>query len=58
MITAFEWSERAELYRPTDEAAIAAEIRQLHQTGLTPRDISSAMRLNLGMVLRALQAAA
>jgi hypothetical protein len=54
MTTAYDWRQLADLYRPTDEGAIAAEIRRLYQTGLKPRDISSAMRLDISTVIRAL----
>jgi transposase-like protein len=45
------------LHRPTDEGAIGAEIRRLYQTGLKPRDISTALRLDISTVIRALQQA-
>ncbi len=47
--------ERAQVHRPTNPAALAAEIRRLAATGLTARDISIALRVGLGQVLEALQ---
>ena len=49
--------DRAQAYRPTDPAALAAEIRRLAASGLTGRDISVALRVGLGQVLEALQGA-
>ena len=43
-------------HRPSDPAAIDAEIRRLHSTGLQPRDISTALRIALPAVLTALRA--
>jgi transposase-like protein len=54
MNTAYDWRQLADLHRPTDEAAIGAEIRRLYQTGLKPRDISSALRLDISTVIQAL----
>lgn len=42
-------------HRPTDGEALQAEIRRLHQTGLTARDIANSLRLGLGAVLEALR---
>ncbi len=42
---------RRDRYRPTDPAALAAEVRRLHRTGLTARDISTALRLQLDQVV-------
>ena len=44
----------AGLHRPADPAALRAECRRLHSTGLKPRDIACALRLALGQVLEAL----
>ena len=54
----YDWRKLAELHKPTDPAAIVAEIRRLSGTGLKPRDISNALRLDLGAVLEALRAVA
>jgi hypothetical protein len=48
------WRLLEDLYRPTDRAVISAEIRRLHATGLKPRDISSALRIDVSAVLEAL----
>jgi hypothetical protein len=54
---AYDWrSLAATVHRPTDPALIASEIRRLHGTGLTARDVSVALRLDLGVVLEALHA--
>ncbi len=50
-----DWGLLAEMHKPTDPAAIAAEIRRLRATGLTPRDIANTLRLGLGAVLDALR---
>jgi len=39
------YAQLAQLHRPTDPAALAAEIRRLHSSGLTARDIAVALRL-------------
>jgi len=49
------WQMLANMHRPTDPEAIAAEIRRLRKTGLTARDISNTLRLDLGVVLAALR---
>jgi hypothetical protein len=36
---------KANKFRPTDPAALAAEIRRLHANDLTARDIAEALRL-------------
>ena len=41
-------------HRPTDPEVLATEIRRLHASGLRPRDIAQALRLDLGTVLGAL----
>jgi transposase-like protein len=43
-----------DLHRPKDRAGMAAEIRRLYTTGLKPRDISSALRIDVNAVLHAL----
>jgi hypothetical protein len=47
---------RAQLHRPSDPEALATEIRRLHSTGLTRRDIASALRLQTDQVVNALAA--
>jgi hypothetical protein len=54
--TAREYAARAELHRPADPEAIAAEIRRLAATGLTPRDVAVALRLDVQAVHFALSA--
>ena len=54
MTTLHEYARRANQYRPTDSDALANEIRRLHATGLTRRDISSALKIDLVVVLHAL----
>jgi hypothetical protein len=39
------YAQLAQLHRPTDPVALAAEIRRLHISGLTARDIAVALRL-------------
>ena len=48
-------TERARIHFPTDPALIAAAISQLRAAGLTPRDIASALRLDLGAVVEVLR---
>ena len=52
----FKYEERANLHRPRDPSALAGEIRRLHGLCLRPRDIASALRLDLRIVLDALVA--
>jgi hypothetical protein len=44
-------------YRPTDGEALQAEIRRLHESGLTAHDISSSLHIGVAAVLQALQGA-
>lgn len=53
-----QWQLSANLHRPTDSRAMAAEIRRLRGEGLMPRDIADTLRLGLGAVLEALKDAA
>jgi hypothetical protein len=53
-----QWALLANLHRPTDPVALASEIRRLRETGLTARDISVALRLDIGAVLEALRESA
>jgi hypothetical protein len=39
------YAQLANLHRPTDPAALAAEIRRLHANGLTSYDIAAALRV-------------
>jgi hypothetical protein len=55
MSPAYDWRLLAEMYKPTDPAAIALEIRRQHRTGLKPRDIATALRVDIGDVLAALR---
>jgi hypothetical protein len=50
-----QWALLANLHRPTDPTALAGEIRRLHGTGLTPRDIATSLRIDLSVVLTALR---
>ena len=50
-----DWRAQADLHRPTDRGAVAAEIRRLVANGLKPRDVAAALRLGLGQVLEALR---
>lgn len=49
-----QWQLLADMHRPADPQAIGAEIRRLHQSGLTVRDVAVALRLDLGQVLTAI----
>jgi hypothetical protein len=44
--------QRRNQHRPIDQAAIAAEVRRLHGSGLTAHDIAGALRLSFADVLR------
>jgi len=46
----------AEGNRPSDPEALTGEIRRLHDTGLTARDIATALRLPMDRVLNVLGA--
>ena len=54
-LAATNYDQRATQHRPTDPAAIAAEIRRLVAGGLRPRDVSNALRIDLSQVLNALR---
>jgi hypothetical protein len=45
-----QYLQLANLHRPTDPAALAAEIHRLHHGGLKPHDISVALRIDLAQV--------
>ena len=55
-MTALDYTRPQPLHRPTDPSAMGAEIRRLRATGLTPRDLSMALHLDLAAVLEALRA--
>jgi hypothetical protein len=44
----------ANKFRPEDPAALADEVRRLHKTGLTPRDISTALHLPPDFIINVL----
>jgi hypothetical protein len=50
-----DWRALADRHRPRDPGALAREIRRQVASGLKPRDVASAMRLDLGQVLAALR---
>jgi hypothetical protein len=52
-----DWRQMANLHRPTDPALLAAEMQRLAAQGLTPRDISVALAIDIGVVLEALYGA-
>jgi hypothetical protein len=54
-MTALDYERLARQHRPTDQAALAREIRRLYADGLKPRDIAAALRFDLPAVLTALQ---
>ena len=54
MSAAIDYDRLARLHMPSDPAALRAECRRLLTTGLTPRDVSIVLRLDLGQVLEAL----
>lgn len=49
-----QYDDRATEHKPTEPQQLAREVRRLHATGLTPRDIAAALRLPLPDVLEAL----
>lgn len=53
-----DYARLSQLYRPTDQRALAAEVRRLSTTGLSPQDIAAALRLALPAVLEMLGGAA
>jgi hypothetical protein len=52
------YAQLAQLHRPTDPAALAAEIHRLSRSGLTARDIATALRLAPDVVINMLDAPA
>ena len=49
-----DYARLANLHRPADPAAIAREVRRLHNTGLKPRDIAVALRIAPDQVMNML----
>jgi hypothetical protein len=54
-MSAIEYNQRAEQYRPMNPEALAAEIRRMVDGGLRPRDVAAALRIGLPIVLQAMQ---
>jgi hypothetical protein len=54
-VTLHRYDERAQIHRPNDSALLAREVSRLVATGLTPRDVAIALRLDLGEVLSILR---
>jgi hypothetical protein len=52
---ATEHVARADLHRPTDPGALAREIRRQVDSGLKPRDVATALRIDLAVVLGAIR---
>jgi len=52
--SAQDYDRRANVHRPVSLDAMAAEIRRLQNTGLTVRDISVALRVDMAEVLQAI----
>ena len=50
-----DWQERADRYRPQAAADMAAEVRRLASSGLKARDISTALQLDLAVVVQDMQ---
>jgi hypothetical protein len=49
-----DYERRAQAHRPSDQAALAGEIKRLHRTGLRALDIAQSLRLNLDVVINVL----
>jgi hypothetical protein len=49
------YDQLANANRPHDEQSLARECSRLRLTGLTPRDIATALRLDIGEVLELLR---
>ncbi len=47
---ALRYHEMSQQHRPTDDVALATEVRRLSTTGLTAQDIAVALRLSLPVV--------
>jgi hypothetical protein len=50
-VSSGEYDSLANQHRPTDPASLAAEIRRMHESGLTARDIAEALRLAPDVVI-------
>lgn len=50
----YDWRVLADMHRPANPEVIAAEIRRLRLTGLMPRDIANALRVDIVVVVTAL----
>jgi hypothetical protein len=48
---ALDYARLALLNRPTDRQALAREVTRLVGTGLTPRDVAQALRIDLADVM-------
>ena len=57
-VEACELRRRAELHKPNDPAALAAEARRMANQGLSDRDVAAALRLPVDFVQAALRGAA
>jgi hypothetical protein len=53
-VTDADYNARASQHRPDDPAALATEIRRMHESGLTARDIAEALRLAHDVVINIL----
>jgi len=54
MTTALDYTALAQLHRPSDPPALRAECRRFLATGLKPRDVAVALRIDLALVLEPL----
>lgn len=52
-----DYAARAQLHRPSDEAALTRAVLELHAQGLTTADIALALRLSVAAVHALLSAA-
>jgi hypothetical protein len=55
-LTVSAYASLAQLHRPSEPEALATEIRRLHKTGLTARDIATALRMSPDRVINILGA--
>lgn len=51
---ALRYDQLAQLHRPTDQAALASQVRELSSRGLTERDIGQHLRLDPSAVRKLL----
>jgi hypothetical protein len=54
---AYDWRQMADAFKPTDQAGIAAAIRQLAAQGLKVHDIAASLHIGVAAVEQALDAA-